>query len=126
MSRAEFLELVIKIGFKKYITSKKLSPIDAVERLISHDLLPHVKTADYSYQGYRYEVVHSSVISKVFENNEWGLRALYGRITPSKEQSPTLKSFINFTQTNKIDILPEEIVKCFALSKMPIITEEAN
>jgi len=124
--RYEFLEILIRMALKKYISkkdSKSLTFNDAIDRFLEQDFLPNVKSADYSYEGYRYEKIHIDPMNAVLKANEEILQGVFQKYKKNESDVIYLDDVKEIMEKGGFEVVNAELLKCFALSKMMIVDE---
>jgi len=123
--RYEFIEILIRMAIKRYMNKKEKSYTytEAIDRFFEQDFLPNVKSADYSYEGYRYEKIHIDPMNAVLKANEEILRGLFQKYKKDNSNVLYLDDVKEIMQKGSFEVVPAELLKCFALSKMLVIDE---
>ncbi len=124
LCRFEFVEILVRMAIKKHMGSKGITTYNgAIDKFFDNDFLPNVASADYAYEGYRYEKVQIDAVDNVLKNNEKILREIFNKFKSPNRDYITRKELQEFVIRSKLHIIEEEVVKCFILSKMPVIDE---
>lgn len=123
--RYEFIEILIRMAIKRYMGKKDKSYTfnEAIDRFIEQDFLPNVKSADYAYEGYRYEKIHIDPMNVVLKANEEILRGLYEKYKKDNRNALYLDDVKEIMEKCGFEVVPAELLKCFALSQMLVIDE---
>ena len=112
------------MALKKYIGKKETnSYIDAIDKFLEQDFLPNVKSADYAYEGYRYEKIRTDTMDKIFKTHEQIIRSVMNKFKKNEDDVIQLDEINEIMSKGNFGILPGEITKCFALSKQLVIDE---
>jgi len=122
LSRFEFVEILVRMALKKHMKGAS-SYNAAIDKFFDNDFFPNVLSADYAYEGYRYEKVQVEAVDNVLKNNEKTLKAIFDKFKSPNRDYITRKEIHDLVDRAKLGIIEEEVIKCFALSKMPIIDE---
>lgn len=122
--RFEFIELLLRMGLKKY--SSGMSGIEAVERFLEVDIIPGLKSAEYAYEGFRYERIQTQAMNNFL--NIWvdQIKAVFDSLKKSNTNFVTLQAVSKYLAAKQINLDSPDITKCFGLSKMLVIDEIAE
>jgi hypothetical protein len=124
--RYEFIDLLIRMAIKRYLNKKDTKSYtynDAIDRFFEQDFLPNVKTADYSYEGYRYEKIHIDPMNAILRANEEILKGVFQKFKKYSGNVLYLEDVKEIMEKGGFEIVNAELLKCFALSKMLVVDE---
>jgi len=119
--RFEFVELIIRMALKKYSTEGQGK--DKIEKFMENNILPIFQSAEYVYEGYRYEKIHTVTMNNLLQHWIEQIKRQFSELKPSETGYVTLKSVSGFLNSKKVHLIDADVLKCFALSKMLIIDE---
>ena len=112
------------MAIKKYMSKKGIKSYnDAIDKFLENDFIPQTKNSEYEYEGYRYEKIHIEPIDICLRNNEHKYKELFENNKIKDTNEISYEAISKLLKDAKIDISEEELLKCFALSRMPIIDE---
>ena len=125
--RFEFWEILVRIANLKYReTGVTQSFSEALSMLIEERLIPYAQSG-FSWQQFRTRHLWTMEVNDLFEANLENLKKVYSKFQSPSKKHMTLEDAINLCQ-NKADLQLSEkdIVFCFGMSKMPIVSEATN
>lgn len=122
--RSEFIDIILRMAIKKYISKKDTNTYNAaIDKFLENDFFPNVKSAEYSYEGYRYEKIHTEMVDNVLKAHDGLLEDVMKKFSKDEGKSIHLDEVRELLKKGKFEINPEELLKCFSLSKMLVIEE---
>lgn len=119
--RFEFIELVLRMGIKKYPNESQR--IENLEKFLEKDIISNFEAADYDYEGYRYEKVQTQMINDLLQHWIEQIRKKFDEIKQINAEVVTLKALTSYLKQMRVPLIDQDIIKCFALSKMLIVDE---
>lgn len=120
--RYEFIEVILRMAIRKYMNKYEiLSYNGAIDKFLENDFFPYVKSADYSYEGFRYEKIHTETVDAALKSHEKLLTEVF-KIYKEAEVIG-YEVIQKIIKKGRFEVVNEELLKCFALSKMLIIDE---
>lgn len=123
LCRYEFIDILMRMALKKYMSKKESNTyIGAIDKFLEQDFFPNVKSADYSYEGYRYEKIHTEPVDQVLRAHEQLLKGMMNRFANGQE-AIKLEEVENLLNKGNFGINHAELLKCFSLSKMMVVDE---
>lgn len=124
LCRYEFIDIILRMAIKKYMNKKEINTYNAaIDKFLENEFFPTVKSADYTYEGYRYEKIHTEMVDNVLKAHEGTLEDVMSKYSKDDGKSLSLDEVRDLLKKGNFEIIPEELLKCFSLSKM-LVEEE--
>ena len=122
LCRFEFLEIITRIGIIKYFDSKICSTYSAaVYKVVTEDVLPRAPSAKEFYEDYRFANIYNIEIDELFKTNLSSLEKLYRN--NKTVVGVHIDKITEIVEKGEINLDENEIIYCFAHSKMTVVDE---
>lgn len=127
LCRFEFIELILRLSIKKYFGVKDITSYNgAVDKFLENDFYPNVKsTADYTYEGFRYEKIQNEQVDQLLKTYEKNLKDIFEKYKQSGKDNLNLQDILKFIKYYNVNMDDEEVKQCFTLSKIMPVDELA-
>jgi len=95
----------------------------AIDKFLENDFFPYMKSADYSYEGFRYEKIQTETVDAALKSHEKLLTEIFKIYKENETEVIKYEDIQKIIEKGNFEIVNEELLKCFALSKMLVIDE---
>ena len=119
--RFEFIELLLRMGIKKYPAESQL--IENLEKFLEKDIIANLGSAEYDYEGYRYEKIQTQIVNDLLQDWIEPIRKKFDDIKQVSTDTVSLQSIVSLLKGMKVQLIEADIIKCFAFSKMLVVDE---